>query len=181
MDPQHSQSRSRLTARAEELIGALAHAEKTILATIERECEALRARRMLAAKSLHDRLQEATALYLNCARAARASMDTLEEVLPGCREYLEQRRAAFGPILQIELAVLSAQRAAAEAAVAEQRYAESRATMQNVVAPTVPRREAIPIGPAPVGQENPGLARNRVRPVLPLPSAPAAPPRRRAV
>jgi hypothetical protein len=113
---------SRLTVQAEELIGALAHAEKTILTTIERECEALRAQRMLAAKSLHDRLCEVTQIYLNCARAARTSMDILERALPGCRAYLEERRAAFSPVLQIQLAVLGAQRAAAEAAVAEREY-----------------------------------------------------------
>lgn len=113
---------SRLTAQSEELIGALAHAEKTILATIERECEALRTRRMLAAKSLHERLCEATRIYLDCSRAARAGIHIMEQALPGCRQYLEQRRAAFSPVLQIELAVLGAQRAAAEAAVAEKQF-----------------------------------------------------------
>ena len=180
MDSDHPAFRARLTAQAEELIGALAHAEKTILATIERECEALRTGRMLAAKSLHNRLQETTELYLNCARAARASMDTLEVVLPGCREYLERRRAAFAPVLQIELAVLGAQRAAADTAIAERSYAESRARETAGRGPALTRPAGVQSVDAPLRAENPGPAR-RIHGPLSLPSSPAAPPRRRAV
>jgi hypothetical protein len=173
MSADFQDSGSRLTAQAEELIGALAHAEKTILATIERECEALRARRMLAANSLHNRLQETTKIYLSCARAARANIETMERVLPGCRDYLDQRRAAFAPTLQIQLAVLGAQRAAAEAAVAERAYAESRLSGSPNPQPAVARPKP---GRLDLHDARPTIGGTRAGPQLP--PSPSAPNRR---
>ena len=88
-------------------------AEGVIVSTIERECEALRAGRMLAAKALRLRLRDAAKLYLDVTRAARASIWTIEQLLPGTEVHLEQCRAAFAALLKVELAVLAAERAAA--------------------------------------------------------------------
>jgi len=102
--------RSRAKSQAEELLQAISAAESAIVTTIERECEALRAGRMLAARALHTRLTDAAALYLNAIKAARASLWTIEQVLPGSRDQLEERRIAFAALLKIEFAVLSATR-----------------------------------------------------------------------
>lgn len=102
-------------AQANELLQAIAVAEDVIVTTIERECEALRTGRMLAAEALQLRLADASRLYLNTSRAARASLWTIEQVLPGTQELLEERRAAFAALLKVELAVLAAERAAADA------------------------------------------------------------------
>jgi hypothetical protein len=113
MNAQVQGFRSRAASQAEQLLQAIAAAESTIVTTIERECEALRAGRLLAARALHTRLTDASALYLNAIRAARASLWTIEQVLPGSREQLEERRIAFAALLKVEFAVLAAARAAA--------------------------------------------------------------------
>jgi hypothetical protein len=50
---------------------------------------------------------------LDAIRSARASLWTIETVLPGARATLEERRGAFLSILKVELAVLAAARVAA--------------------------------------------------------------------
>jgi hypothetical protein len=105
--------RAHAKAQAEQLIHAIETAERMIVTTIERECEALRGGRMLAAKALHTHLSDAARLYLNATRAARASLWSMQQALPGCRALLEERRAAFASLLKIELAVLAVERAAA--------------------------------------------------------------------
>ena len=103
--------RARALAQAEELIAAIASAETVIAETIERECEALRSGRILAAKALHMRVCDAARLYLQAMRAAQASIWTMDQVMPGCRRLLEDRRAAFSSVLKVELAVLATERA----------------------------------------------------------------------
>src|SRR5688572_20130504 len=105
--------RARARAQAEELLAAIDAAEAVIVETIERECEALRAARMLAARALHTRLCDAARLYLEATKAARASLWTLEQVLPGTQACLEERREAFAALLQVEFAVLATERTAA--------------------------------------------------------------------
>jgi hypothetical protein len=105
--------RPRARAQAEELIATISVAESAIVSTIERECEALRAGSMLAASALHARLTDAARLYLAATDAARASIWTIEQVLPGTRQRLEEQRAQFADLLKVELAILAAQRAAA--------------------------------------------------------------------
>ena len=105
--------RAQAEAQAGELLRAIEAAESVIVSTIERECEALRAGRLLAANALRLRLRDAAKLYLNVTRAARASMWTIEQLLPGTQQNLEQSRKAFAALLKIELAVLAAERAAA--------------------------------------------------------------------
>jgi hypothetical protein len=105
--------RIRARAEAEELLVAIEGAESIIVSTIERECEALRAGRLLAAQALRARLRDAARLYINAARAARASLATIEVAAPGTDGLLEERRVAFSALLRIELAVLAAERAAA--------------------------------------------------------------------
>lgn len=105
--------RGQAQAQAEELLQAIATAESLIVATIERECEALRAGRILAANALRLRLRDAAKLYLSVIRAARASIWTIEQLLPGTEDRLQECRAAFAALLKIELAVLAAERAAA--------------------------------------------------------------------
>ncbi len=100
-------------AQAEEMFHAIVSAEQIIVSAIERECEALRTGRMLAAKALHTHLCDAARIYLSATRAARASIATLEQVSPGICGRLEERRSTFASILRIELAVLVAERAAA--------------------------------------------------------------------
>lgn len=104
--------RARATAQADEMLQAIALAEGIIVTTIERECEALRSGRMLAARALHLRLCDAARLYLAAARAARASIWTIERLMPGIAAALEERRADFAVLLRVELAVLAAERAA---------------------------------------------------------------------
>lgn len=105
--------RAQAEAQAKELLQAIDAAEGVIVSTIERECEALRAGRMLAANALRLRLRDAAKLYLNVIRAARASIWTIEQILPGTHRHLHECRAAFASLLKIELAVLAAERAAA--------------------------------------------------------------------
>jgi hypothetical protein len=105
--------RARARADAEVLLEAISAAEEVIVTTLERECEALRAGHLLAAKALHTRFCDATRLYLDAIRSARASLWTIETVLPGARATLEERRGAFLSILKVELAVLAAARVAA--------------------------------------------------------------------
>jgi hypothetical protein len=99
-------------AQAEELLREIASAEMAIVTTIERECDALRAGCMLAARALHTRLCDSVKFYLNAIKAARASLAALEQVLPGAQEHLEERRAAFSSLLKVELAVLASEYAA---------------------------------------------------------------------
>jgi hypothetical protein len=105
--------RPRARAQAEELLQAIDAAERIIVSTIERECEALRSGRGLAAKALRTRLRDASRLYLNATRAARASLWTLEQILPGICDELEERRMIFASLLRVELAVLATERAVA--------------------------------------------------------------------
>jgi hypothetical protein len=104
--------RARAEVQARELIQALEAAESVIVSSIERECEALRAGQMLAARALRLRLNDAAKIYINLIRAARASMWTIEQVFPGTSEYLESHRATFAALLRVELAVLAAERVA---------------------------------------------------------------------
>lgn len=108
--------RSQAETQARELIRAIETAERVIVETIDRECEALRAGRHLAADALRLRLRDAASLYLNLVRAARASIWTIEQVVPGSRAELEARRVAFSALLKVELAILAAERAAAGSA-----------------------------------------------------------------
>jgi hypothetical protein len=108
--------RAQAEAQSRELLQAIEAAEGVIVSSIERECEALRAGQMLAAQALRIRLRDAAKLYVNLIRAARASLWTLEQVLPGIGQHLDSRRAAFGALLRVELAVLAAERAASEPA-----------------------------------------------------------------
>ncbi len=114
MRAQVSSIRAQAQAQADELLRAIDAAEGVVVSTIERECEALRAGRLLAADALRMRLREASRLYLNLMRAARASLWTMERILPGVDAALAERRAAFGALLKVELAVLAAERAATE-------------------------------------------------------------------
>jgi hypothetical protein len=109
-----SSFRAQAEAQARELLQAIEAAEGVIVSSIERECSALRAGQMLAAQALRVRLRDAAKLYVNLIRAARASLWTLEQVLPGISDHLDARRAAFAALLRIELAVLAAERAATE-------------------------------------------------------------------
>jgi hypothetical protein len=109
--------RAQAEVQAGELLRAIEAAESVIVSTIERECEALRAGRMLAANALRLRLRDAAKLYLNVTRAARASIWTIEQLLPGTEHNLEQSRKAFAALLKIELSVLAAERAAANTAL----------------------------------------------------------------
>ena len=105
--------RAQAEAQAKELLQAIEAAEAVIVSTIERECEALRAGQMLAANALRLRLRDAAKLYLNVTRATRASIWTIEQLLPGTHRHLHECRAAFAALLRVELAVLAAERAAA--------------------------------------------------------------------
>jgi hypothetical protein len=106
--------RAQAKAQVTELMRAVEAAEGVIVSTIERECEALRAGRLLAADALRTRLRDAATLYLNITRAARASLWTIEQTLPGTCDLLEERRAAFSALLKVEMGVLAAERAATE-------------------------------------------------------------------
>jgi hypothetical protein len=105
--------RAEAEAQARELLKAIEVAEGVIVSTIERECEALRAGQMLAANALRLRLRDAARFYLNVTRAARASIWTIEQLLPGTHRRLHECRRAFAALLRVELAVLAAERAAA--------------------------------------------------------------------
>jgi hypothetical protein len=110
--PDFQEFRRRATAQSEALLDAIAAAEQLIVATIERECEAVRSGQLLAARALHTRLGDASRFYLNACKAARASMATIERLLPGSQARLEEQRAAFAATLKVELAVLAAEHAA---------------------------------------------------------------------
>jgi hypothetical protein len=111
-DPIAAAARTRL----ENLLCAMESAEHVIVALLAREREALRAGCRLAANAVHIRVSEAARLYLNAIAAAKASLSALEPVLPEAPQVLENRRAAFGAILRIELATLAAIRMAADCA-----------------------------------------------------------------
>ena len=130
--------RAEAEAQAKELLQAIEFAEGVIVSTIERECEALRAGQMLAAKALHVRLRDSAKLYLNVTRAARASIWTIEQLIPGTEYHLHECRKAFGALLRVELAVLAAERAAATNALHFAGAAKQRPRL--VVIPT-PERE----------------------------------------
>src|SRR4051812_26541051 len=91
--------RGQAEAQAKELLQAIDAAEGVIVSTIERECEALRAGRMLAANALRMRLRDAAKLYLDVTRAARASIWTIEQLLPGTHRHMHECRAAFAALL----------------------------------------------------------------------------------
>ncbi len=118
--------RAQAEAQARELLQAIEGAEAVIVSSIERECDALRGGQMLAAQALRLRLHDAAKLYINLIRAARASLWTLEQVLPGLTNYLDTRRATFAALLRVELAVLAAERAAAEPATGASREGNAR-------------------------------------------------------
>ena len=107
------QLRAQARKEAEDMFHAIASAEQIIVASIERECEALRSGRMLAARALHTQLCDAARIYLDATRAAQASIETLDYVAPGMCDRLEARRVAFSSLLKVELAVLASERAAA--------------------------------------------------------------------
>lgn len=94
------------------MLHAITSAEQIIVSAIERECEALRTGRMLAARALHTQLCDAARMYLDTTRAAQASIDALEQSSPGICARLEERRANFASLLKVELAVLATERAA---------------------------------------------------------------------
>jgi hypothetical protein len=108
--------RAQARNQASELLQAIATTESIIVGTIERECEALRTDRMLAAEALHLRLCDAARLYLHATKAARASLAIMGQLLPGISDAFEERRAAFASVLRVQLAVLTAERAAVTAA-----------------------------------------------------------------
>lgn len=105
--------RAQAEAQVAELMRAIQAAESVIIATIERECEALRGGRLLAANALRVRLRDAAKLYLDLTRASRASLSTMGHLLPGTERKLRECRSDFGSMLRIELATLAAERAAA--------------------------------------------------------------------
>ena len=98
---------------ADDLVAALEAAEGLIIATIERECEALRSGRLLAARALRDRLEDAARMYLAAAKAVRASLVILDIIEPGLPALLDERRKVFSALLRIELSALASERAAA--------------------------------------------------------------------
>jgi hypothetical protein len=124
-------------AQAEELLCAIATAEEIIVSTIERECEALRAGQMLAAKALRTRLGDSARFYSNAMRAARASIMSFERLAPGIGNHLNERRRAFASLLRVELGVLAAERAAfAEAAASSAKAGERARRAVSVGRPT---------------------------------------------
>ncbi|HSG94068.1 MAG TPA: hypothetical protein VLA28_01010, partial [Afifellaceae bacterium] len=102
-DPLASAARTRL----DHLVCAMESAEHVIISLLAREREALRAGCRLAANAVHIRVNEAAQIYLNAIAAAKASLSAIEPVLPEAPEVLDNRRAAFGAILRIELATLA--------------------------------------------------------------------------
>jgi hypothetical protein len=113
MRPSYNEAGRAARAEAEHLLDAISAAESVIVTTIERECEALRAGRRLAATALHLRLCDAARAYLHAAKSTRASLGAIEEALPGSYDFLEDRRAAFSALLKVELSILAAEREAA--------------------------------------------------------------------
>ena len=104
----------RALAHAKELFQAIEGAEEIIVSTIERECEALRGGRLLAAAALRTRLRDGSRIYLSAIRAARASVASLEDFLPGICDALDRQRMQFATLLKVELATLAMERAAAD-------------------------------------------------------------------
>jgi hypothetical protein len=133
--------RAQAQAQATELLRAIEAAEGVIVSTVERECEALRAGRMLAANALRMRLKDAARLYLNLSRAARAALWTMDKIVPGTGDALAERRAAFSALLRVELAVLAAERAAAESGLD---FAPAPPNLEPAVAPPAPQTMAKP-------------------------------------
>lgn len=134
--------RAQAQAQANELLMAIEAAEGVIVSTVERECEALRAGRMLAANALRMRLKDAARLYLNLSRAARAALWTMDKIVPGTGDALAERRAAFSALLRVELAVLAAERAAA--AQSNLQLAAAPTSPEPAVAPPAPQMAAKP-------------------------------------
>lgn len=133
--------RAQAQYQASVLLDAIATAESIIVSTIERECEALRTGRMLAAEALHLRLRDAACLYLHAAKAARASLHAMRPFFPEIGHALEDRRAVFANVLQVELAVLAAERAAAAAgrqqAIAAREHARAAGGMRSHQGPAL--------------------------------------------
>jgi hypothetical protein len=129
--------RQHARAQALQLVEAMSAAETVIVTTVERECEALRAGQMLAANALHLRLCDAARVYLNAAKSIRSSLWTIERIVPDLRELLEERRAAFAPVLKVELAVLAAERRDAGQRVDRPAYASAE-PMQDATAGSRP-------------------------------------------
>jgi hypothetical protein len=127
--------RAQAQAQANELLKAIEAAEGVIVSTVERECEALRAGRILAANALRMRLKDAARLYLNLSRAARAALWTMDKIVPGTGDALAERRAAFSALLRVELAVLAAERAAAESNID---FAAEPTKLEPAAAPPAP-------------------------------------------
>lgn len=136
---------ARARAEAEELLDSISAAENVIVTTIERECDALRSGHLFAARALHLRLCDTAKLYVQAARATRASLRAIEAVLPGSYDFLEDRRAAFSALLKAELAILSTERAAA-GEPAPVYFIQSAARRQAFGSAPGPRRpEALPV------------------------------------
>lgn len=148
-----------------ELIESIAAAEAVIVSTIERQCEALRARQMLAAKALHTRLCDAAKVYLEATREARQSVTAIEVVMPGSVALLEDARGAFATMLKVQLAVLATERAAAGAGW-DTDFAGQRLGMERT-APAVGRQ--------------PARARGATGSLLPTPKESKAPSSRKPV
>ena len=98
------------------LFAAITASESAIVSAIERECEALRSGRHLAAMALHISLCDAARAYIAAAKTARASLGLLNRSAPDAVHWLEQRRKGFNSVLKIELSALAAIRANAEPA-----------------------------------------------------------------
>ena len=96
------------------LFAAITASESAIVAAIERECEALRDGRHLAAMALHISLCDAARAYIAAAKSARASLGLLNRCAPDAVHWLELRREAFNAVLKIELSALAAIKANSE-------------------------------------------------------------------
>ncbi len=97
------------------LLAAVETAEKTIVETIGRECDALRSGRMLAARAIRTRLCDCAQMYINAIKTTRAVLETAGDEYPGLHDKLEYRRATFAALLRVEMATLAAARARSEA------------------------------------------------------------------
>lgn len=148
MQPGVEGFRSRARAQADELLQAISAAETVIVSTIERECEALRAGRLLAAKALHTRLRDAARLYLHATKAARAVLWTIEKLVPGTAVALEEQRADFSSLLKVELAVLASERAMAGEEPLHLRFADEPQFPTVLPEPAAKRIGSYPRSPA---------------------------------
>ena len=99
------------------LLAAVEQAEKTIVETIGRECDALRSGRMLAARAIRTRLSDCAQMYINAINASRTALESAGHDCPGLNDKLEYRRAAFAALLRVEMATLAAARARSEAEI----------------------------------------------------------------